>query len=158
QALESGELKFRLDGERLRGGWVLVRLKHDRMRSKRTNWLLIKHRDAAARDGEGEALRAEDRSGASGRGMGAIAAGKGKGGEPVLRAAAKPTAADAVWKPTPGSQRAPPPPKANGPLPDFVPVQLCRAVARPPSGAGWAHEIKFDGYRLQLRVAAGAVT
>src|SRR5499425_632968 len=57
-ALAAGELKFRLDGERLHGGWVLVRLKHDRMRTRttgRTNWLLIKHRDAAAREGDGDA-------------------------------------------------------------------------------------------------------
>jgi bifunctional non-homologous end joining protein LigD len=31
-------------------------------------------------------------------------------------------------------------------------------VQRPPSEAGWAHEIKFDGYRMQLRVAAGKAT
>jgi bifunctional non-homologous end joining protein LigD len=37
-----------LDGERLRGSWVLVRMKNDRFAHKRTNWLLIKHKDAAA--------------------------------------------------------------------------------------------------------------
>ncbi len=41
-------------------------------------------------------------------------------------------------------------------MPDFIEPQLCRLVTRPPSNAGWAHEIKFDGYRIQLRVAAGA--
>src|SRR5258708_10245402 len=40
-------------------------------------------------------------------------------------------------------------------MPDFVMPQLCRVVERPPSGAGWGHEIKFDGYRMQLRVAGG---
>ena len=30
--------------------------------------------------------------------------------------------------------------------------QLCRLVDAPPVGAVWVHEIKFDGYRLQLRV------
>ena len=45
QALRDGELKFVLDGEKLKGGWVLVRLKNDRGGSKRKNWLLIKHRD-----------------------------------------------------------------------------------------------------------------
>ena len=43
-------------------------------------------------------------------------------------------------------------------MPDFVMPQLCRVVERPPSGAGWAHEIKFDGYRMQLRVAGGQAT
>src|SRR5271167_2741517 len=79
QALRKGELKFRFNGKRLHGSWVLVRMKHDRTRSKRTNWLLIKHRDDAARDGDGDALLAEDRSVASGRDMAAIAAGKGRG-------------------------------------------------------------------------------
>src|SRR5579863_9730582 len=49
-ALAAGELKFSLDGQRLHGSWVLVRLRRDRSGSKRTNWLLIKHRDAAALD------------------------------------------------------------------------------------------------------------
>src|ERR1700689_2723397 len=47
-ALRAGELKFELFGERLHGSWVLVRMRRDRERSKRSNWLLIKHRDAAA--------------------------------------------------------------------------------------------------------------
>ena len=51
-----GRAEVRLDGERLQGGWVLVRMKHDRNGGKRTNWLLIKHRDDAAREGDGDAL------------------------------------------------------------------------------------------------------
>src|ERR1700735_4410700 len=39
EALKQGELKFTLDGVRLHGSWVLVRLKQDRYQSKRTNWL-----------------------------------------------------------------------------------------------------------------------
>jgi bifunctional non-homologous end joining protein LigD len=37
-------------------------------------------------------------------------------------------------------------------LPDFVEPQLCRLVRDPPSGENWVHEVKFDGYRMQLRV------
>ena len=40
-------------------------------------------------------------------------------------------------------------------LPKFVEPQLCRLVEQPPSGAGWVHEVKFDGYRMQLRVEDG---
>ncbi|HEY9217824.1 MAG TPA: DNA ligase D, partial [Phenylobacterium sp.] len=40
----------------------------------------------------------------------------------------------------------------------FIAPQLARSVDRPPPGAGWAHEIKFDGYRLQLRVEKGKAT
>ena len=37
-------------------------------------------------------------------------------------------------------------------MPEFIAPQLCRLVDEPPSGANWVHEIKFDGYRTQLRV------
>ena len=32
---------------------------------------------------------------------------------------------------------------------------FARCVERPPDSDGWCHEIKFDGYRVQLRVAKG---
>ena len=53
QGLAKGDLKFTLYGERLRGGFVLVRMATDRTRPKRANWLLIKHRDEFAREGNG---------------------------------------------------------------------------------------------------------
>jgi bifunctional non-homologous end joining protein LigD len=43
-------------------------------------------------------------------------------------------------------------------LPDFILPQLCHLVPRPPADSGWVHEIKFDGYRIQLRVEDGAIT
>ncbi|MFI0849395.1 DNA ligase D, partial [Mesorhizobium sp. IMUNJ 23232] len=43
-------------------------------------------------------------------------------------------------------------------LPDFIAPQLCETLGRPPSGNEWLHEIKFDGYRIQMRVAAGEAT
>src|ERR1700734_3638648 len=61
-ALQKGDLKFTLDGERLKGSWVLVRMRGDKFKSKRTNWLLIKHRDDFAREGNGDAALAPDRS------------------------------------------------------------------------------------------------
>ena len=42
QALARGDLKFTLQGKKLKGSWVLVRTRDDR------TWLLIKHRDASA--------------------------------------------------------------------------------------------------------------
>jgi bifunctional non-homologous end joining protein LigD len=147
RALEKGELKFRLYGKRLYGSWVLVRMKRDRTGSKRTNWLLIKHRDEAAREGDSDALLVEDRSVASGRAMATIAAGKGRGAKPFLLAASKMVAPDATWD----SRR-------SEPIPEFVEPQLCRVAARPASDPGWVHEIKFDGYRIQLRVENGRAT
>ncbi|MGB3930587.1 MAG: non-homologous end-joining DNA ligase [Sphingobium sp.] len=43
-------------------------------------------------------------------------------------------------------------------MPGFLPFQHPRLASHPPDGAHWIHEIKFDGYRQQVRVAAGAVT
>jgi len=97
QQLRKGDLKFVLVGDKLEGSWVLVRIKNDRAGNKRTNWLLIKHRDQTAKPGEGDSILAEDRSVASGRTMNDIAVGRGKGPEPFIsksRTAAKP---DAIW-------------------------------------------------------------
>ena len=45
----------------------------------------------------------------------------------------------------------------GGPLPDFVPPSLATLRTKAPSGAGWVHEIKFDGYRIQARLDRGKV-
>jgi bifunctional non-homologous end joining protein LigD len=43
-------------------------------------------------------------------------------------------------------------------MPGFVAPQLARLVDEPPAGAAWVHEIKFDGYRMQLRTEDGSAT
>jgi bifunctional non-homologous end joining protein LigD len=48
-SLVNGELKFRVDGVKLKGSWVLVRTRADGYPEGRT-WLLIKHRDQWAGD------------------------------------------------------------------------------------------------------------
>jgi len=40
-------------------------------------------------------------------------------------------------------------------LPDFIAPQLARLVQNPPKTGNWVHEVKFDGYRLQMRVEKG---
>lgn len=42
-------------------------------------------------------------------------------------------------------------------LPSFIPPQLSQLVKAPPEGPDWAHEIKYDGYRIHARLAKGAV-
>jgi bifunctional non-homologous end joining protein LigD len=42
-------------------------------------------------------------------------------------------------------------------MPGFVAPQLARLTEVPPSGANWVHEVKFDGYRTQMRVEDGKV-
>ena len=188
--LEKGELKFTLQGERLGGSWVLVRMRGDRYgNSKRTNWLLIKHRDEHARPGEGDAERAEDKSVASGRPMEQIASGKGRGPRPFMLATKATAKPDAVWnsnrsepraggtepgvdarshgsratsrsgRPAASSHSAPRRAKrSRARMPEFIAPQLARLVERPPEGDGWGHEIKIDGYRIQLHVAGGEAT
>ncbi len=82
-ALRKGDLKFTLAGGKLQGSWVLVRMRNDRERGKRNNWLLIKHKDDFDSK-DGEAVLEQDRSIASGRSMEDIAAGKGRGPRPFM--------------------------------------------------------------------------
>jgi bifunctional non-homologous end joining protein LigD len=97
EGLSSGDLKFTLDGGHLRGSWVLVRIKNW-SGGKRVNWLLIKHRDEFAREGDNDNLLADDRSIASGRSMADIAAGKGRPPKPfMVPGSVGGVASDAVW-------------------------------------------------------------
>ncbi|MDR9773045.1 DNA ligase D [Rhizobium hidalgonense] len=167
QALAKGDFKFTLEGERLHGSFVLVRMRNDRDGGKRTNWLLIKHHDAFSVDENGEAiLEDNDTSVASGRTMEAIAAGKGRKPKPFMMKGGD-IKADAVWDSNHGlaaeerkeTGRAGRKPKAaRVDLPDFIAPQLCQTLERPPAGEGWIHEIKFDGYRIQMRTLEGEVT
>ncbi|HJR56022.1 MAG TPA: DNA ligase D [Rhizomicrobium sp.] len=159
--LAKGDLKFTLDGEKLKGSWVLVRMRGDKYargsptgksKAKRNNWLLIKHRDRYAKDGDGENILKKDKSVASNRTMAAIAEGTGAMPKPFMRA--RKFKANAVWQSKPrGGEK--PETVARTSIPSFVEPQLCRLVDQPPGGAGWVHEVKFDGYRVQLRVVDG---
>jgi bifunctional non-homologous end joining protein LigD len=169
RGFKKGDLKFTLHGEKLHGSWVLVRMRHDRNGGKRTNWLLIKHRDEFAKEGKANDVLDADQSVASGRTMDQIAAGKGKAPKPFMTAKSSSVKADAVWNSNRGeaadarahnkSKKAPPSAPSKGKkvaaLPDFIAPELCTLVDRPPSAEGWCHEIKFDGYRVQLRVEHG---
>lgn len=160
-AIADGELKLVLAGERLKGRWVLVRMV-GRAGKKRGphNWLLIKHGDDV--DVADSALEPET-SVASGRTMEEIAASEGRGPKPFILPDATPGDPAAVWNSDGGEEDAhadkparPSPERRAEPLPEFIEPQLCKPVTRPPSGANWVHEIKFDGYRMQLRIADGA--
>ncbi|SFB62495.1 ATP-dependent DNA ligase LigD phosphoesterase module /ATP-dependent DNA ligase LigD polymerase module [Rhizobium sp. NFR07] len=164
-ALKKGDFKFKLDGDRLHGSFVLVRMR-TREGEKRTNWLLIKHHDDQSVDNNGNAVLVEnDTSVASGRTMDAIASGKGRKPKPFMTKGSEITA-DAVWDSSEGlaaderkAVTKPRKPKAPASrFPSFIPPQLCDTVERAPSSEGWLHEIKFDGYRIQMAVADGEVT
>jgi bifunctional non-homologous end joining protein LigD len=181
-----GRLDFVLDGEKLKGRWHLVRMRK-RANERQDPWLLIKSDDAAARGArEEDVLEAAPRSVASGRSMEEIAQGRGgsrvwqsnrdggagnaakapgrKTAEPVGRNGAAPhrgvtrtprrAASSAKKAKSPKKSK----PKSPGdPLPDFVPPALATLRAAAPSGPGWLHEVKFDGYRIQARLDRGEV-
>ncbi|MBI3704649.1 MAG: DNA ligase D [Rhizobiales bacterium] len=150
KGLSKGHLSFTLQGEKLHGGWHLVRMRR-RPGEKRDNWLLIKQDDDAARDqGDKDILDQKPRSVKSGRTMDEIA----KGG----RAKAKKTATTR----TTAKKKPPAKPKAkrqraSEALPPFVAPCLATLADKAPDSGNWIHEIKFDGYRLQARLEHGKV-
>jgi bifunctional non-homologous end joining protein LigD len=84
EMLRKGDLRFQLEGTHLKGGWVLVRMRGDRLNSKRNNWLLIKHHDAFERAGDLQGDADADHSVASGRDMAQISAGTGRKPQPFM--------------------------------------------------------------------------
>ena len=176
QALAKGDFKFTLEGERLHGSFVLVRMRNDRDGGKRTNWLLIKHHDDFSVEENGAAVLDDNATSvASGRTMEAIAAGKGRKPKPFMVQSGD-VQADAVWdsnhglaaeeraagtktgRKTGSTKTAKPSKDSKSEMPDFIPPQLCETRERPPAADGWIHEIKFDGYRIQMRIENGEVT
>ena len=148
---KKGHLRFQLDGEKLKGGWHLVRMAR-KPREKQEAWLLIKSDDDAARTADEPDIKETTRSVASGRDMDEIAgeqdrtwssAGKGEITEKPKRKRKLAIDVDDVPKAKPA------------PLPAFVEPSLPTAVENAPSGTGWVHEIKYDGYRTQIRLDKG---
>jgi bifunctional non-homologous end joining protein LigD len=73
-AYERGDLKILMHGKRMKGGWVLVRMRRE---AGRAQWLLIKHRDEIA-DPDYDVVEEAVTSVASGRTMEEIASRKGR--------------------------------------------------------------------------------
>ncbi len=126
RGLADGNLKFELRGRKLRGKWVLVRLKakakSDSKTERRPAWLLIKEKDAFARPESEYSVVDEmpDRVG---------------------------------LPPEPAPAAAMPPGTPLSKLPATLAPQLASLVEAPPRGMqDWVCEIKFDGYRLLSRV------
>lgn len=134
--LKKGHLAFILHGERLKGGWDLIRMHTE---EKRENWLLVKGNDGEA-DIKGKAedfLEGLSMSVKTARSMDEIASGEEK-------APKKKVPERSASKLTDLMQR-------------YSDVQLATLVEKPPDDGQWVHEIKFDGYRLLGFVSDGAV-
>ncbi len=158
RGMAEGKLKFVLHGNRLTGGWTLVKIRNKRPGDKNDSWLLIKERDEAAIEG-GEPLTAEDLpSIRTGRSMAEIAAGdlewtrEGARRKSSSDTATAPEAATTA-EPRPRRSRRRPGEKP----PAFVDPQRATLVDEAPEGEGWLHEIKHDGYRALAALGGGEV-
>ncbi|MDI6853218.1 MAG: DNA ligase D [Deltaproteobacteria bacterium] len=155
QGYADGHLKFRLHGEKLRGGWTLVRLKAQEEENGDKNWLLIKERDEESRPlAEIDITDAEPLSVASGQNLEEIAASENLrvwSNEDEENPAGQDNKAKktGAGHPKPLSLDLAAVPKARlAPQPEMQYPQLAKLVKTPPQGDNWLHEIKFDGYRL----------
>jgi bifunctional non-homologous end joining protein LigD len=168
RGLREGHFKFELHGKKLKGHWTLVRMHDRRGNGSKPNWLLIKERDEFARPQSAEAITEEAPDSAlTHRGLEQIAAsadavwdsqkglqvGSGNGshnGRKHSGAEAARAQRAATIKRRAGAPITPEGPRER--FPRFVPPQLAQAATRAPTGSEWAHELKLDGYRVQMQI------
>jgi bifunctional non-homologous end joining protein LigD len=143
-ALRAGELKFRLDGERLRGRYTLVQTGGRRDAFGRMSdpgqWLLIHKRDDAAVSGWDSEQHAT--SVKTGRTNDEVAAG----------VAPRVVGAPPSVEPEPDLSAARP-----APAPDFVAPMLATLAEGAFDDPDWLFEVKWDGYRVEAVVRDGRV-
>lgn len=152
--LEDGHLHFILHGDRMKGEWLLVRMK-GRPGEKRQNWLLRKVEDKESNIESALVDRALS-SVLTGRSMAEIAADK-DATQSLAGAKGKQFAQkmqDARDHNAAVGRKAR---KPAGRPPAFVKPQLATLVDSVPTGNDWLHEIKFDGYRTLISVAGDKV-
>ena len=162
KAYRKGHMEFELDGEKLKGRWHLVRM-HGKPGEKRENWLLIKGDDEEARrEGEADILEERPESAKTGRQLEEVAKNpnatwhsRPEGGKAV---AAKAKAPARKAKSSAPQEQDWPKGAKKADMPDFIEMALAKLKPKPPAGEGWIHEIKFDGYRLQVKIENGRVT
>jgi bifunctional non-homologous end joining protein LigD len=147
KTLPEGHLHFILHGRRMKGEWILFRLK-PRGKEKGENWILRKVEDAFS-GGSDDLIGIHLTSIDTGRTMEEIAAGKAVAKK---KAGASATGRAVASK---AKKKAKPRKKGKGTLPSFQPVQLATLVDHVPAGERWVHELKYDGYRTLLAVASG---
>ncbi|EKV31303.1 ATP-dependent DNA ligase [Caenispirillum salinarum AK4] len=150
EQVRKGRLELRLHGQRMCGDWALVRMGGRKPADKgKDNWLLIKMKDDFARPGDGAALVEEyTTSAVTDRPMNVIAEEEGEDSTPATTKRATALAR----KKAPAKAKKP---QQSAEMPDFVKPQLATREEKAPAADGWLHEIKYDGYRLIVRVEDG---
>ncbi|AKH43776.1 bifunctional non-homologous end joining protein LigD [Altererythrobacter atlanticus] len=151
--LEEGHLHFILHGERMKGEWLLVRMK-PRKGEKRENWLLRKIDDDYAEGGD-KLIDTCLTSVLTGRPMAEIAADEG--GEHSLKGKKGEDFAQEMKRAACHNRGKAKRRKSTAKPPAFRKPQLATLVDAVPSGNGWMHEIKFDGYRAMVSASGEKV-
>jgi bifunctional non-homologous end joining protein LigD len=158
EGFKTGRLKFVLHGQKLKGKWTLVRMGGRAAREAKPNWLLIKEHDEYERSADEEPItESEPDSIVTGRDIEAIGAqedhvwhSKDSRKRNLSRLAQKRLRL--------GKERATPDRSSvlNGvpaeKMSDFISPHLATQVSAPPEGDDWLHELKLDGYRIQIHV------
>lgn len=170
KGLRDGSLKFELHGKKLKGAWALVRMKGRNERPDKPNWLLIKERDEFAQSGPDPSItETAENSAITKRTMEQIAMSADhvwhSGDRDQRRSEEKPAPAvvaqsepaqpaitnkkvkrtgDQVAKILKSARRER--------FPGFISPQLAEQAAAPPDQSGWLHELKLDGYRIQVHI------
>ncbi|MGV8943932.1 DNA ligase D [Thermomonas sp.] len=146
--LAKGHLRFDLFGNKLKGGWHLVRTAKP---ANQPQWLLFKEQDGYAGPLEADDLLAnvtppppEDLK----------RAGKGKSGRKQLTEIAFIDAKSKRW--TAEALALAGAEKRSWPAGAFSP-QLAKLGEVPPKGEAWVHELKWDGYRIVVTIDNGKV-
>ena len=148
QGFNAGKLKFELRGHKLKGRWMLVRMRGNN--EKQPPWLLIKEHDAHARAAADYSITdSEPASVSKLKPIIAIAKVKSKTAPSARRAkpharSAKTTIATAL-----------PDAAVKTTLPATLAPQLATLVDAAPPQDDWLYELKFDGYRMLTRLAEG---
>ncbi|MBC7855715.1 MAG: ATP-dependent DNA ligase, partial [Pirellulaceae bacterium] len=141
QALRQGKLEFELRGEKLHGGWRLIRL--PRKAESKNNWLLMKRHDEYERPTSEYDITEELPQ--------SVKSGKVLGENAPRRKRAK--RAERSGHSSNGKSSG----LAEAPLPVKIAPQLAMLADHTPNGDQWLHEIKFDGYRIICRLDNGKV-
>src|SRR5271170_2461838 len=145
--LAKGDLKFTLQGEKLRGSFVLVKIRRG---EKQNEWLLIKHRDQFANpiwniDEYGESVVSGRPVNTSKEPAGKVAP---RAGNAVFAKSEKARSKLGVGE-IAGAQKAA--------MPQKVPVTLARLAEKPFSNPDWIFEVKWDGVRTVAFIEKGRV-
>jgi bifunctional non-homologous end joining protein LigD len=173
-AYKKGHLKFTLEGEKLHGGWHLVRMSGRQAGENKENWLLFKEDDEFAVPGSGEAVVEQyPQSVATGLSLEEIAADPERIWQSnraekatsfkdkiaakavkAVKAAKKPAAKKAEASPS-GIDPSAIPGAKKAKFPAGIEPQLATLVDDVPRGSEWVHEIKYDGYRALCEIQGG---